>query len=82
MLYGRQILNLLTQVNQKVDKLMSEQADINADVTAIQAAVTALAAEIASLKASNPALDLTGLDAAVASLTALAAPPATPPATA
>jgi hypothetical protein len=33
-------------------------------------------AEIAALKTSNPALDLTGLDKAVADLTALAAPPA------
>lgn len=63
-------------VNATLEKIMSEQADITADAAAIETAIAALAAEIAALKAANPALDLTGLDKAVADLGALAAPPA------
>ena len=57
-------------------KIMSQQDDITADAAAIETAIAALAAEIAALKNANPALDLTGLDKAVADLGALAAPPA------
>jgi hypothetical protein len=69
---------LLHAINAKADHIMTQQDDINADATAIEAAITAIAAEIAALKAGNPALDLTGLDKAVADLGALAAPPAPP----
>ena len=69
---------VLHAINAKADQIMSQQDDINADANAIEAAVTALTAEIATLKAGNPALDLTGLDKAVADLGALAAPPAPP----
>jgi hypothetical protein len=74
-------------INTKAAQLMSQQDDIAADVQAITQAVTdlgtaaaAIEAEIAALKNANPALDLTGLDAAVASLktsvTTIAAIPA------
>jgi hypothetical protein len=72
------VLQQLQDISEKVSALMSQQDEINSDVTAIEAAVTALGTEIAALKAANPALDLTGLSAAVSSLTALAAPPAAP----
>jgi hypothetical protein len=67
---------VLHALNAKADKIMSQQDDITADAAAIEAAIAALAAEIAALKTANPALDLTGLDKAVADLGALAAPPA------
>jgi peptidoglycan hydrolase CwlO-like protein len=64
-------------LNAKADKLMSQQDEINQDVSELQAAVAAIAAEIAALENANPALDLSGLKAAVASVQALA-PPAAP----
>jgi len=85
-----QVLSQLRVINLKLDVLMSQQDDINADVTTIEAGVAnlgtaaaAIQAEIAALKAANPALDLSGLDKAAADLTgavagvaAIAAPPA------
>ena len=85
-----QILAAITTVNRKLDVIMSQQDDITADVQAIGQAVTDLGtattsieAEITALKGANPALDLTGLDAAVGSLktavsgvAAIAPPPA------
>ena len=93
----REILASLAALHQKVDMLMSQQDDINADVTAIEAGVAqlgtaaqAIQAEIAALKQSNPTLDLSGLDQAVADLQGAVttvqaqapapAPPVTPPA--
>jgi hypothetical protein len=72
----------------KADAIMTEQAGIDAaaaqiqaDVTAEGTALTAIEAEIAKLQAGNPALDLTGLQAAVAGLdTETAAEQAAPPA--
>jgi outer membrane murein-binding lipoprotein Lpp len=66
----------LAELHAKVDALMSQQDEINTDVTELQAAVTAIADEIAALKAANPALDLSGLEGAVAAVQALAPPPA------
>jgi hypothetical protein len=88
--WSQPILAQLHVINLKLDVLMSQQDDINADVTTIEAGVTALGtaaaaiqAEIAALKAANPALDLSGLDKAAADLTgavsgitAITAPPA------
>jgi predicted negative regulator of RcsB-dependent stress response len=69
------IIAALAALTTKVDKLMSDQSHLDAQVAAINAGVAALttaatniAAEIAALKAANPAVDFTGLDAAVASL--------------
>jgi len=84
------LLRSLQELHRKVDILMTQQDDINADVTTIEAGIEALntaatniAAEIAALQAANPALDLTALDAhaaaltaAVGSITALAPPAA------
>lgn len=75
MVTGRQILAQLGIINKKLDVLMSQQDDLNTDVQAIQqavtdlgAAATSIEAEIAALKNANPALDLSALDAQVASL--------------
>lgn len=82
----------LELLHQKADIIMTQQDDLNADVTSIEDGITALgtasaaiAAEIAALRAANPALDLTALDAAAASLTGAVASvaalaPAAPPA--
>ena len=77
-MYERQICNLLQQINGKVDKLMSQQDEINADVTELDGAVAAIQAEIAKLQGSNPTLDLTALKTAVDAVAAIA--PAAPPA--
>ena len=68
---------MLRDLDQKVSALMSQQDEINADVTELQTAAAAIQAEIAKLQTANPALDLTGLTAAISSLTALE-PPAAP----
>jgi hypothetical protein len=71
-----QILRSLQELHAKVDILMTQQDDINTDVTTIEAGVTnlgtataAIQAEIDALKAANPQLDLSGLDKAAADLT-------------
>jgi len=65
----------LYRIDAKLRSIMSEQQDIDTDVQAIEgdvaaigAAVTAIQAEIAALQQQNPALDLTGLNQAVADL--------------
>jgi hypothetical protein len=70
------ILRAVQALTAKVALMADQQAEIAADVAAIQAGVqalgvadTAIQAEIAALKAANPQLDLTALDAAAASLT-------------
>jgi hypothetical protein len=68
------IMRSLQLLHQKVDIVMSQQDDINADVTELTTAVAAIAAEIAALQAANPTLDLTALKAAVDSAAALAPP--------
>ena len=76
-MFERQVLALLRQINGKVDKLMSQQDEVNADVTELDGAVTAIQAEIARLQGSNPTLDLTALKTAVDAVAAIA-PPAAP----
>lgn len=70
-----QILAAITTINRKLDVIMSQQDEINADVQALGQAVTdlgtaatAIEAEIATLKGSNPALDLGPLSTALDSL--------------
>jgi uncharacterized protein YoxC len=71
----------------KADRIMTEQAGIDAaaqqietDVAAENTALAAIQAEIATLQGANPALDLTGLNQAVADLgTATAAEQAVVP---
>jgi predicted negative regulator of RcsB-dependent stress response len=93
-MFGTQkILAAIAALSKKVDALMSDQSHLDAQVAQIVAGVAALntaatdiEAEIAALKAANPAVDFTALDAAVASLgsavTAVQADdqPAAPPA--
>lgn len=85
------LLWLLSGINMKLEKIMTSQDDINADVTQIQgavsnlgSAVTAIAAEIEQLKGQG--VDTSGLDAAVGQLgtavqgvQALVPPPTTTP---
>lgn len=75
MVTNAQILRSLQELHAKVDIVMTQQDDLNAAATEIQAenadlatAAANIAAEIAALKAANPALDLTALDAAVAGI--------------
>lgn len=72
---NRQIWQQLLAMDEKLDVIMSEQAGIDAAAQEIQAdvakentALAAIQAEIAALQAGNPALDLSGLNAAVAAL--------------
>jgi chromosome segregation ATPase len=65
----------LDAIDEKLEKLMSQQDEINAaaqaieaDVARIAAAVAAVQAEIAALQQANPGLDLTALNQAVADL--------------
>lgn len=75
-----QLLHSLQALHAKVDILMSQQDEINADVTELDTAFNDISAEIAALQAANPALDLTALKAKVDAIAAIAAPPAAPPA--
>jgi hypothetical protein len=71
----RGLQQLLEVIDGKASQLLTGQADLAARVTGIAAGVDALAAaagtietELAALQAANPALDLTGLNTAVADL--------------
>ncbi len=87
---NRDILTAVNALTAKVDKLMTQQDDLNAAAQEIEAdvakentALDAIKAEIASLQGANPALDFTALNAAVADLgTATAAEQAVVPPTA
>lgn len=72
----------LDKLTRKVDRLMSQQDEINADVAELQQADVNIQAEIAALQAANPALDLTALKSAADALSAIApsAPVVTTPA--
>ena len=54
-MYEKQILNALWRVERRLEILMSQQDEINADVTELDGAVTAIQAEIASLQADHQA---------------------------
>jgi cytochrome c556 len=56
--------------------MSDQQAEIDADVAELQADDASIEAEIAKLQAANPALDLTGLKAAIAATSAIAPPSA------
>jgi len=64
----------------KKENTMSDQDSVNAFVARLSAATDAIRAEIAALQAANPALDLTGLEAAVGGVEGLEPPVVTPPA--
>jgi hypothetical protein len=71
----------LRSVHRKLGAIMSDQSDIDADVAALTSFVTDVEAEIASLKAANPTVDLSALDALVATVKGEdpGAPVVTPP---
>ena len=71
-----QILRSLQALHLKADIIMTQQDEINADVTELTTAAAAIQAEIAALQTANPALDLTALKAAADAVAAIAAPPA------
>jgi hypothetical protein len=75
-----EIMSAIAALTKKVDKLMSEQSHLDADVAALTAAISAVQTELANLKAqpTQPPLDFTALDAAVGNLQGLA--PAAAPA--
>lgn len=62
----------------RIENTMATQADIDALTTALTADDAAIAQEIAALQAANPALDLSGLQAAVAATAALVPAPDQP----
>jgi len=59
-------LNETIRNTHRLDRIMTSQENLNADVASLADTFTALEAEVAQLKAANPALDLAGLDALVA----------------
>ena len=61
-------------INAKVDLMSDQQAEINADVAELQADDANILAEIDKLKAANPSLDLSGLEAAIAAAGQIAPP--------
>jgi peptidoglycan hydrolase CwlO-like protein len=75
-----EILRIVRNIDTKVNLMSEQQAELNTDVANLVAALTAIEAEIASLKAANPAVDFTGLEAAIATAQGLAPAPAAPPA--
>ena len=76
-MYERQILSSLWRVEARLEMLMTQQEEINADVAELNSADDEILAEIAKLQAANPALDLTALKTAVDAVAAIA-PPAPP----
>ena len=69
------IKRALGVVIENEETIMTDQEKLDADVAVVEAVVTDLSAataniqaELDALKAGNPAVDFTGLDAAVASL--------------
>lgn len=79
------ITEAFTTIHNQLGEIMSDQSHLDADVAALGGVLSDIEAEVAALKAANPAVDFTALDALVASAQANdpgapAAPPATPPA--
>jgi hypothetical protein len=68
------ILRSLQALHLKADILMTQQDEIDADVTELNTATSAILAEIAALQAANPSLDLTALKAAADAVAAIAPP--------
>lgn len=68
-------------INGKLDQIMSEQSHLEADVATLTTFVNDIEAEVAALKAANPDVDFTSLDALVATVSAEdPGPQPTPPA--
>ncbi|MDG3012386.1 hypothetical protein G4X40_19790 [Rhodococcus sp. D2-41] len=65
---------------EQLGRLMSDQDTLNTYVAEIAAAAAAISTEIAAKQAQAPGLDFTGLQSAVAKLTALEPPVAADPA--
>lgn len=74
------ITRTLHDLNQKVDRIMTQQDDLNALVARIDTAVAGIRQDIADLKAANPAVDFSALEDRVAGLEGLDAENPAPPA--
>ncbi|MFB9681199.1 hypothetical protein [Streptosporangium vulgare] len=69
-----------SRLNRKVDKIMGKQADLDAIVVRIDNAVAGIRQDIADIKAANPEVDFSALEAKVGALEGLDAEyPAVPP---
>lgn len=71
---------LIARINQLEETVSDNQAHEDADVASINASLDNVEAEIATLKAANPSVDFTGLDAVVARLKGDETAPPPPPA--
>lgn len=60
------VTEAFTSIHNTLGEIMSEQSHLDADVATLTAFVTDIEAEVAALKAANPAVDFTALDALVA----------------
>ncbi len=63
-----------TRIERTQEKIMGDQANLDADVAALNTGIAAVAQEIKDLKAANPALDLSGLEASLTSFADLLPP--------
>jgi chaperonin cofactor prefoldin len=70
------LLRELQTISQKLDVVMSQQDEIDADVVELNTAAQAILDEIAALQDANPALDLSALKAAADRVAAIAPPAA------
>jgi outer membrane murein-binding lipoprotein Lpp len=69
-----------SDLNRKVDSIMTKQDDLNALVARIDVAVTGIRQDVADLKAAHPEIDFSALEERVAGLEGLDAEnPGTPP---
>ena len=77
---GAGLRELLHQLNRKVDILMTQQEKLDGLVAALQTHIDGIRQDIADLKAANPPVDFSGLEAKVNALAALDAenPPPAP----
>lgn len=74
------VLGVETRLDKLKEMLMATQQQINDLVTRIDTGVAAIRADIAELKAANPELDLTALEASVSQIEGLDAENPQPPA--
>lgn len=70
----------LERIERKVDRIMTQQEDLDAFVARIDEAVAGIRQDIADLKAANPAVDFTALEERVAGLEGLDSENPVPPA--
>jgi len=79
--HNTHVLHHLHVLEALMTEFANDQAHLDADVLSLGNITASIETEIANLKTANPALDFTGLDAAVSKLQTVApsAPPAPAP---